>query len=51
MFVTKQISSPIGKNKTIVVNGVVVVVVYKHSFKYLPLGTAEQRHLYRFGTT
>jgi len=55
MFVTKQILGPIDYHSiffpTIVVSGAPDLFGYKHSTNNLTLCTAEQRHLYRFGTT
>jgi len=55
MFVTKQISPPIDCHSiffpTVLVNVGRDLLGYKHSSKYLCLCSAEQRNLYRFGTT
>jgi len=55
MFVTKQILGPIDYHNisrpTMIVSVPRDLFGYKHSSKYVPLYSVEQRHLYRFGTT
>ncbi len=45
------LTSIVGKENTMEVNGSPELLCFPHSSEYLPLCSAEQRHSYRFGTT
>ncbi len=45
------LTSIVGKENTMEVNGAPELLCFPHSSEYLPLCSAEQTHSYRFGTT